>query len=165
MTQGCDRAICEYPLCTQRNSQGRSWAEMVSMRTHGNRSAPQASDVAAGQIASFRLRSMGVRMDRLSRRFLNRFIRRGSMTVTTASGTKFTCGDGTGQPVAVRFVTGDAERKILVNPELGLGEAFMDGEFVVETGTIADALAILLDQPDMLPHWAKPSWRLRYLTR
>jgi cyclopropane-fatty-acyl-phospholipid synthase len=104
-------------------------------------------------------------MDRLLRSFLGKFIRRGSMTVTTAGGTSFTCGDGTGRPVAVRFVTTEAQRKILFNPELGLGEAYMDGEFVVETGTIADALAILLNQPDLLPHWAKPYWHLRYLTR
>jgi cyclopropane-fatty-acyl-phospholipid synthase len=104
-------------------------------------------------------------MDRLLREFLSNFVRRGSMTVTTARGTRFSCGDGTGAPVAVRFVTGDAERKILVNPELGLGEAFTDGEFVVETGTVADALAIMLDQADALPLWAKPFWRLRYLAR
>lgn len=104
-------------------------------------------------------------MDRLLRRFLSQFIRRGSMTVTTAKGSKFTVGDGLGEPIAVRFVTADAERKILINPELGLGEAYMDGEFVVERGTIADALAILLDQPDLLPQWAKPWWHLRYLTR
>ena len=104
-------------------------------------------------------------MDRLLRRFLSHFVRRGSLTVTTAAGSKFTVGDGSGEPTAVRFVTADAERKILVNPELGLGEAYMDGEFVVERGTIADALAILLDQPDLLPQWAKPWWHLRYLTR
>ena len=104
-------------------------------------------------------------MDRLLRQFLSQFIRRGSMTVTTAKGAKFTVGDGSGEPIAVRFVTADAERKILINPELGLGEAYMDGEFVVERGTIADALAILLDQPDLLPQWAKPWWHLRYLTR
>ena len=104
-------------------------------------------------------------MDRLLRSFLTKFIRRGSMTVTTASSAKFTCGDGTGQNVAVRFLTAEAQRRILLNPELGLGEAYMDGEFVVETGTIADALAILLDQPDLLPQWARPHWRMRYLTR
>ena len=104
-------------------------------------------------------------MDRLLRRFLSQFIRRGSMTVTGSSGSKFTVGDGSGEPVAVRFVTAEAERKILLNPELGLGEAYMGGEFVVEHGSIADALAILLDQPDLLPQWAKPWWHLRYLTR
>ncbi|GGI26932.1 SAM-dependent methyltransferase [Bradyrhizobium guangdongense] len=104
-------------------------------------------------------------MDRLLRKFLTQFIRRGSMTVTTAGGLKFSVGDGSGTPVEVRFVTADAQRKILINPELGLGEAYMNGEFVVERGSIADALAILLDQPDLLPHWAKPWWHLRYLVR
>src|ERR1700742_1617158 len=92
-----------------------------------------------------------VSMDRLLRYFLGQFIRRGSMTFTTANGTKFTCGDGTGEPVSVRFLTTDAERRILLNPELALGEIYTDGTFVVEQGSIADALAILLDQPDILP--------------
>ncbi|MDE2376292.1 cyclopropane-fatty-acyl-phospholipid synthase family protein [Bradyrhizobium sp.] len=104
-------------------------------------------------------------MDRLLRRFLSQFIRRGSLTVTTASGARFTFGDGTGREVAVRFTTTEAQRKILLNPELGLGEAFMDGEFLVENGLIADVLAIVLDQPEVLPHWAKPFWHLRYLKR
>ena len=104
-------------------------------------------------------------MDRLLRYFLNQFIRRGAMTFTTASGAKFSCGDGTGEPVSVRFMTTDAERRILLDPELGLGEIYMDGTFVVENGSIADVLAILLDQPEMLPRWAKLQWWLRYLVR
>ena len=62
-------------------------------------------------------------MDRLLRLSLDKFIRRGAMTVTTATGQRFTCGDGTGEPVAVHFLTHDAERRVLLNPELGLGEA------------------------------------------
>ena len=104
-------------------------------------------------------------MDRLLRYFLKQFIRRGAMTFTTASGAKFSCGDGTGQPVAVRFLTTDAERRVLLNPELALGEVYMDGTFVVENGSIADVLAILLDQPEILPRWAKLQWWLRYLVR
>jgi cyclopropane-fatty-acyl-phospholipid synthase len=104
-------------------------------------------------------------MDRLLRYFLAQFVRRGSMTFTTASGVRFTCGDGTGEPVSVRFMTTAAERRILLNPELALGEAFMDGNFVVEQGSIADVLAILMDQPDVLPRWARPQWWLRYLVR
>ena len=41
----------------------------------------------------------------------------------------------------------------------------MDGTFVVENGSIADALAILMDQPEILPRWAKLQWWLRYLVR
>jgi cyclopropane-fatty-acyl-phospholipid synthase len=104
-------------------------------------------------------------MGRLLRYFLKQFIRRGTMTFTTASGTKFSCGDGTGEPVAVRFLTTDAERRVLLNPELGLGEVYMDGTFVVERGSIADALAILLDQPEMVPRWGKLQSWLRYLVR
>jgi cyclopropane-fatty-acyl-phospholipid synthase len=104
-------------------------------------------------------------MDRLLRYFLGQFIRRGTMSFTTASGARFTCGDGTGEPVAIRFLTTDAERRILLNPELALGETFMEGTFVVEQGTIADALAILLGQAVVLPSWAKPQWWLRYLIR
>jgi cyclopropane-fatty-acyl-phospholipid synthase len=104
-------------------------------------------------------------MDRLLRYFLGQFVRRGTMCFTTASGATFTCGDGTGEPVAVRFTTANAERRILLDPELALGEAYMDGTFVVENGSIADALAILMDQPQVLPDWARPQWWLRYLAR
>lgn len=104
-------------------------------------------------------------MDRLLRYFLQQFIRRGAITFTTANGEKFTCGDGTGPHVFVRFLTADAERRVLRNPELALGEIYMDGNFVVENGSIADALSVLMDQPQALPRWAKPYWRLRYLAR
>ena len=106
-----------------------------------------------------------VSMDYLLRSFLQQFIRRGAMTFTTAGGTKFTCGDGTGQPVLVRFLTRDAERRVLLNPELALGEVYMEGTFVVENASIADALAILMDQAEILPRWARPQWWLRYLVR
>src|SRR5438874_2493163 len=104
-------------------------------------------------------------MDRLLRYFLSQFIRCGAMTFITASGSKFSCGDGTGEPVCVRFLSTEAERRVLLNPELALGEVYMEGSFVVEKGSIADALAILMDQPEMLPRWAKLRWWLRYLFR
>src|SRR5438477_5000738 len=104
-------------------------------------------------------------MDRLLRYFLGQFIRRGTMTFTAASGVKFTCGDGTGPPVSMRFLSRQTERRILLNPELALGEAYMDGTFVVENGSIADALAILLDQPEMVPRWGRLQWWMRYLAR
>jgi cyclopropane-fatty-acyl-phospholipid synthase len=116
-------------------------------------------------LAIYGIAHLVVSMDRLLRYFLQQFIRRGAMTFTTASGAKFYCGDGTGEPVCVRFLTADAERRVLLNPELALGEVYMDGTFVVEKGSIADALAILMDQPEILPRWAKLQWWLRYLAR
>src|ERR1700692_3672604 len=100
-------------------------------------------------------------MDRLLRYFLQQFIRRGAMTFTTASGAKFSCGDGTGEPVLARFLTTDAERRVLLNPELALGEVYTEGSFVIENGSIADALAILMDQPEILSPVGKVQWWVR----
>jgi cyclopropane-fatty-acyl-phospholipid synthase len=44
---------------------------------------------------------------------------------------------------------------MMLDPELALGEAYTNGELVVENGTIADVLSILLDQPGIMPRWAK----------
>ncbi|MBN9015085.1 MAG: class I SAM-dependent methyltransferase, partial [Rhizobiales bacterium] len=104
-------------------------------------------------------------MDRVLQFFLSRYIRRGTMTVTTASGFRFTCGDGTGQAVALRFVTRAAERQVLLDPEMAFGEVYTEGTLIVEQGSIADVLAVALDQPDMIPRWAKLQWWLRYLVR
>ncbi len=46
----------------------------------------------------------------------------------------------------MRFTTKAAERGILLDPEVKLGESYMDGSFIVDRGTIADALAIFLGQ-------------------
>jgi cyclopropane-fatty-acyl-phospholipid synthase len=106
-------------------------------------------------------------MDRLLELLLKRFVRRGTLRLTTARGSVFTVGDGTGPPVAVRFTSNAAVRGVLLDPELKLGEAYMDGTLVVEEGTIADFLAIALSQTadGMPPNWARPQWMLRYLRR
>ncbi len=87
------------------------------------------------------------------------------MNVTTSSGLKFSCGDGTGDPVSVRFMTADAERRVLIDPELALGELYTEGSFILDHGSIADALAVLMDQPAIVPGWARLQWGWRYLVR
>ncbi len=104
-------------------------------------------------------------MDRLLRFLLKTFIRRGTFRVTTSRGTVLIFGDGTGQPVSVRFASRAAEWGILLDPELKFGEAYMNGTFVVEEGSIAEVLAICLGQKTEVPHWARPQYLLRYLKR
>jgi cyclopropane-fatty-acyl-phospholipid synthase len=104
-------------------------------------------------------------MDRLLRFLLETFIRRGTFRVTTSRGTVLTFGDGTGQPVSVRFTSRAAEWAILLDPELKFGENYMNGTFVVEQGSIADVLAICLGQKTEVPHWARLQWLLRFLYR
>ncbi len=106
-------------------------------------------------------------MDRLLELLLRRFVRRGTLRLTMASGSVFSVGDGNGPQVAVRFTSKTAQRGVLLDPELRLGEAYMDGTLRIELGSIADLLAIVLGQrPDgMPPEWARPQWTLRYLYR
>jgi cyclopropane-fatty-acyl-phospholipid synthase len=105
-------------------------------------------------------------VERLLELFLQRYIRRGSLKVTTAAGNTYKFGDGSGPPVAVRFTTAGAQRAVLFDPELKLGEAYMDGTFVVERGSIADVLAILFRQDSSaMPGWAWPPRVARYLFR
>jgi cyclopropane-fatty-acyl-phospholipid synthase len=104
-------------------------------------------------------------MNYLLRYLLQSYLRTGCITFTTADGMTFTCGDGTGTPVAVRFTTAAAQRAILIDPELRLGELYMDGSFVTERGNIADALAIFMSQPQVAPRWAKPTAFLRFALR
>ena len=57
-------------------------------------------------------------MDRVLQFFLRSFIQHGTLRVTSAHGTTWEFGNGSGKPVVVRFTTLAAERKVLLDPEL-----------------------------------------------
>jgi cyclopropane-fatty-acyl-phospholipid synthase len=84
----------------------------------------------------------------------------GNLRVTTANGRTFTLGDGSGKPVAVRFTSTATEIGVLLDPELKLPEAYMDGTFIVEQGSILDFLTLVVQQD-----WAPPQWQLPRLWR
>ena len=106
-------------------------------------------------------------MDWLLRIALRNLIRAGNLRVTTARGSTLSFGDGTGSPIAIRFITAAAERGVLLDPEMKFGEAYMDGTLVVEQGSIADVLGVVLGQctGGKPPIWARPQWLIRYLYR
>jgi cyclopropane-fatty-acyl-phospholipid synthase len=107
-------------------------------------------------------------MDRVLQVLLRSFIRRGSLRVTTARGTTLEFGDGTGVPVAVRFTTRAAEWAVLLDPELAVGETYMNGTLVIEQGSIADFLALAMSQWEHSSKprlWMRSQWALRYLWR
>jgi cyclopropane-fatty-acyl-phospholipid synthase len=95
------------------------------------------------------------------------FVRRGNLRVTTADGRSFVLGDGTGTPLAVRFKSRRAQIGAVLDPELKVGEAYMDGDFVVEQGSLAEFLDLAFSQDPLgyLPRWARPRWLARYLWR
>ncbi len=106
-------------------------------------------------------------MDRLLRAAFEKMVHAGNLRVTTAAGSTFTCGDGTGKPVAIRFTTRAAERRALLDPELRFGEAYMDGEVVVEQGSIADFLDLAVSNLSRIPPtvWNRSLRALRSLAR
>ncbi|HEV3371341.1 MAG TPA: cyclopropane-fatty-acyl-phospholipid synthase family protein [Xanthobacteraceae bacterium] len=104
-------------------------------------------------------------MNRLVRLALNKSVRAGNLRITTARGTSCSLGDGTGPLVALRFATRAAEREVILDPELKLGECYMDGTLTVEQGSIADVLAVLQGPTAAPPLWARPHQLMRYLRR
>jgi cyclopropane-fatty-acyl-phospholipid synthase len=106
-------------------------------------------------------------VERLLRVALTRFIRTGNLRLSVGDGKPLEFGDGSGNPVALRFRSRRALSKIFLNPELRLGEAYMNGDFVLEAGTIADLLALLMSQTrhDTVPYFARPQAMMRYSRR
>jgi cyclopropane-fatty-acyl-phospholipid synthase len=106
-------------------------------------------------------------MEKVLTTLLSRLVQRGSLTVVTARGREYTFGDGTGEDIRVRFLDAGAERALVFNPELRLGELYMDGRLVVERGTIYDFLALVLGgaTPDKRSLPARALGGLRFLAR
>jgi cyclopropane-fatty-acyl-phospholipid synthase len=77
--------------------------------------------------------------------FLSRFVKRGELTVVHADGSRQTHGapDPSIRPVTLRFTDKGAANFIARHPDLGAGEAFMEGRMVVEDGDILDLLTLI----------------------
>jgi len=106
-------------------------------------------------------------MNNLLRSYLPRLFLRGSLEIVDAHGATHRFGDGTGTPVRIRFLSDRAERAVLLNPDLKLGEEYMNGGYVVEQGSIADLLHAAMDNLTQAaePWWSKAIGHARYLLR
>jgi cyclopropane-fatty-acyl-phospholipid synthase len=83
-------------------------------------------------------------MERLLDLIFKRAIATGNLSVTSASGQTHSYGDRTGNKIAVRFTSAAWLRKVALNPELRLGEAYMEGGLVLDQGTIAEFLDLIV---------------------
>ena len=81
-------------------------------------------------------------MNRVLVLFLDNIIRHGALEVETADGAKRTFGDGSGPPLAIRIADPGAERALMLDPELALGELYMDGRLQVTGGDLYDLVAL-----------------------
>jgi cyclopropane-fatty-acyl-phospholipid synthase len=83
-------------------------------------------------------------MTALLEALLRHSIQHGSLQVITAQNTRIQVGDRTGTPVVVRFADAAAQRALIANPDLMLGELYVSGRLVLEQGSIYDLLNLAL---------------------
>ena len=76
----------------------------------------------------------------------------GDLTVQAGSGPAIRYGDGSGPAISIRLARG-AALKIALNPELKLGECYMDAELAFEQGDMYDLLELVGRNPRF---WDKP---------
>jgi cyclopropane-fatty-acyl-phospholipid synthase len=98
---------------------------------------------------------------------LNRSIRTGRLEIVDPEGDRHIFGDGSGSPIRLRITTAKVEIGLVLNPELKLGEAFTDGELIVEDGSIYGLLELLFNNlATTHPTWPAMVFAAsRYVTR
>jgi cyclopropane-fatty-acyl-phospholipid synthase len=98
---------------------------------------------------------------------LRRVVCQGDLTLIDAQGAAHRYGNGSAPGVVVRLRDRRLERQLVGDPQLALGEAYMDGRLVVERGRIYDLLALVLANARLkdMPAWTQGLDALRYLAR
>ncbi|HYM31305.1 MAG TPA: cyclopropane-fatty-acyl-phospholipid synthase family protein [Candidatus Cybelea sp.] len=99
---------------------------------------------------------------------LRRLIRSGHLTLIDAFGRRHEFGQAGAKPAATfRIKDKSLHRKLALNPDLALGEAWMDGTIEVENGTLDDFLTVLSVNLDTAPPapWDVPVKKLAPLFR
>jgi cyclopropane-fatty-acyl-phospholipid synthase len=77
-------------------------------------------------------------------RLLRRLVQIGSLRVILPDGGSITAGDGaSGDTIVVRIRNQGALRRLVLNPDLALGESYVAGELIVERGTLWDFLDLM----------------------
>lgn len=70
-------------------------------------------------------------------------IRHGTLVIEDPDGQRYQAGDGTGDKVHVRITDWKTVFRLALNPDLAVGEGYMDGEIVLIEGSIYDLLNLI----------------------
>ena len=84
-------------------------------------------------------------MERLLITALRKIVRIGSLRVTTHGGAIHEFGDGSGVMVAIRFNDARAQLEFIRDPDMKLGELYMDERIALGHGSIFDLVLVLVD--------------------
>ncbi len=82
---------------------------------------------------------------------LKRLIRNGTLGVIDWRGKATLYGDGTGNRVTIRLKNRTTAFRLIFNPQLAVGEAYMDGTLTIEEGTLFDFLDVCMRNIGLKP--------------
>lgn len=100
-------------------------------------------------------------------RNLKRLVREGNITLHLPDHSTVCLGDGKGRPVSVRLAHSGIVSRLIVNPELALGEGYMNGEITIDGDDLHGFLEVLVrNVKTQLPvGWMRAIKTLRLLRR
>ncbi|WP_342772238.1 cyclopropane-fatty-acyl-phospholipid synthase family protein [Rhodovulum iodosum] len=98
---------------------------------------------------------------------LSRFIREGELETEYPDGTRRRYGPGGGLSLRIRLHDEALVRALCRDPEMALGEGYMDGRLTIEGDRLHDLMTFLLRNRQLggLPRWARTADAARYAVR
>ena len=76
--------------------------------------------------------------------FLNKVFKKGGFILTDANSKDYIIGSPENDPLRLKLLNKNLHYKLLLHPDLYFGEAYTDGEIVIENGTLTDFLDLAL---------------------
>ena len=77
-------------------------------------------------------------------RFLNKIFKKGGFVLTDANSKDYIIGEPDNNPIRLKILNKNLHYKLLFHPDLYFGEAYTNGEIVIENGTLTDFLDLAL---------------------
>ncbi len=85
-------------------------------------------------------------------RFLKAVIKSGDLCLIDARGRDWRFGNGTAPHVTIQIHDRATQRRLLLNPQLAVGEAYMSGSLTIERGTLYDFIDLLTGNLEHVDH-------------
>ena len=77
-------------------------------------------------------------------RFLNKVFKKGGFVLTDANSKDYIIGEPDNNPIRLKILNKNLHYKLLFHPDLYFGEAYTNGEIVIENGSLTDFLDLAL---------------------
>ncbi|NNK79106.1 MAG: class I SAM-dependent methyltransferase [Litoreibacter sp.] len=105
--------------------------------------------------------------DKLFLTMISKLVKKGTLVLNMPNGDEWRFGDGTKPQAVVTLKSRGLPFKLVRNPELAVGEAYMDGTLVIEDDNVRGLLALLIanHEEGNMPRWQKMIKALRIAKR